>query len=478
MRPNGVPLSTPSQSTGDCRPILKSHAAPSFAHISTESFDAYKHGELAAVKSPSQMLVALNAHPESKCTTYANAVCNGKPVECVAVMHSSNLPATSNLLRYNSDSKKTGRVLDPVHPKASGYFRNVAKTKGRKSQADKTKPLLQHLDSIDLKLRGMLSARGIHSGDDIVLMVANDGEIDLFLNFACSCRAHNISLHNVVVVAGSSEIVSVVRATGAVGFYHENFATVERRASSGYLDKIFVEMMWYKAFSLWLTLRAGYHVLFQDLDLVWFRNPFEYFHGHRNATGGRFSSYLSDDGQRSLRYSPFYANSGFYYLRSTPSNINFAYGVMTSFDILQATGSHQNVFTMRLMENMDLLPSHRLFLNLLDFPSGVKYHHDKNYMRRVMEKKAHPYIFHMCWTANKKQKLENFALVKMWYVSSTCSLKALVPSNGDVYKKIVKRIGLGDGSDIGQHMQKTTREQSAKMFDALSGECCVFEGQL
>ncbi len=34
-------------------------------------------------------------------------------------------------------------------------------------------------------------------------MVVNEGEIDLYMNFACSCKLHNISLSNVIIFAGS-----------------------------------------------------------------------------------------------------------------------------------------------------------------------------------------------------------------------------------------------------------------------------------
>ena len=43
------------------------------------------------------------------------------------------------------------------------------------------------------------------------------------------------------------------------------------------MDKTFVDMMWYKAFSVYLLLRLKINVLFQDADLVWFRDPFPYF---------------------------------------------------------------------------------------------------------------------------------------------------------------------------------------------------------
>ena len=56
---------------------------------------------------------------------------------------------------------------------------------------------------IEGELDAKLQANGVKEGDDLVVMVINQGEIDLFLNFACSCKLHNISLSNVMVFAGS-----------------------------------------------------------------------------------------------------------------------------------------------------------------------------------------------------------------------------------------------------------------------------------
>ncbi len=43
----------------------------------------------------------------------------------------------------------------------------------------------------------------------------------------------------------------------------------------------------------------------------------------------------SDDGQRSMRYTPFYANSGFYYLLSTERSVYFTWSIMTAMDSIQ-----------------------------------------------------------------------------------------------------------------------------------------------
>lgn len=155
--------------------------------------------------------------------------------------------------------------------------------------------------------------------------------------------------------------------------------------------------MWYKSFSLWLMLHLGFSVLFQDLDLVWFQDPFQAFEliQTKNKWHRQIDAFLSDDGQRSMRYTPFYANSGFFYLRSCPETIHFAWRITISFDLLHITGSHQNIFTQRLMEALDLGRMRMFSLPIRHFPSGVKYSHDRPFMRAIRDGYEYPYIFHM-----------------------------------------------------------------------------------
>lgn len=48
-----------------------------------------------------------------------------------------------------------------------------------------------------------------------------------------------------------------------VGLYHESFAYAPHFASAEYLDQTFVDMMWYKCFSVHVSLRLGFNTLFQ-----------------------------------------------------------------------------------------------------------------------------------------------------------------------------------------------------------------------
>ncbi|RYG62152.1 hypothetical protein EON64_18125, partial [archaeon] len=203
-----------------------------------------------------------------------------------------------------------------------------------------------------------------------------------------------------VVFTSTPTLLPLLRAFGCIAIYHADaFPRVSAHSSFEYLDPIFIEMMWYKSFSVYALLSLGYHVLFQDVDIVYFQDPFRYFQDmqqQRSLAGLKpVDAFLSDDGQRSLRYAPFYANSGYYFLQSSEKTVYFAYSVLISFDLLHITGSHQNIFTLRLLEALDLYYLSTHFLPMRLFPSGVKFSHDRPYMRAIQDHHEHPYIFHM-----------------------------------------------------------------------------------
>ena len=90
---------------------------------------------------------------------------------------------------------------------------------------------------------------------------------------------------------------------------------------------------------------------------------------------------------------------------------------MISFPMIQRLGSHQNMYTQRLIETQTQFGMRSYFLGLEDFPNGFLYHHGRDYMKRLKEKKVAPFMFHMCWTQGKVDKLKYMKKSGMWYIS-------------------------------------------------------------
>jgi len=60
-----------------------------------------------------------------------------------------------------------------------------------------------------------------------------------------------------------------------------------------------------------MTLALGYDILFQDVDIVWYKNPVPFFQD-KSSPMQSFDVIFQDDGSRALFYSPYSANTGNY----------------------------------------------------------------------------------------------------------------------------------------------------------------------
>eukprot|EP01040_Poterioochromonas_malhamensis_P006286 gene6286-6766_t len=321
---------------------------------------------------------------------------------CLAIVYSQSINITESLVRVDQDIDIYGLSIsnpDPNHYYPSGFFRKVPKERGRERTKDKLGTFLQNFHEINQQFLDKVLSHNLQKGTDLVAMVVNEGELDLFLNFACSCYYHDISLNNILLFAGNQEMIPMVEATGAMAIFHPGYASVSKRAS----------------------VKNGYNVLFQDVDLVWFREPMEYFHNYTKYTDPNTVAFFSDDGQRSRRYTPVFANSGFYYLLSNSRSIYFTWSIMIAMDAIQVLGSHQNVFTTRLLEGLAINFGLIKLLSLEEFPTGIMYHHNRDYMKKIRNNQVHPYHFHMCWTQGKPDKLIYLRKAKMWYLTEECS---------------------------------------------------------
>lgn len=176
----------------------------------------------------------------------------------------------------------------------------------------------------------------------------------------------------------------------------------------------------------------------QDVDLVWFREPWDYLHSFISPMGVQTDIFWTDDGAHGLRYTPFFGNSGFYYVRWSRRTEYWAWSVVTAYDNMHTSGSHQNVVTMRTMEAMDLLNLTVKILPMNDFPNGAKFHNDKPYMKKIKEGLVHPYHFHMCWTSHRGDKVKYFKESDMWYLTAVCEAQGAVRPGGRIFENILR----------------------------------------
>lgn len=81
--------------------------------------------------------------------------------------------------------------------------------------------------------------------------------------------------------------------------------------------------------------------------------------------------------------------------------------------------SHQSTLIHYLSESTHLLGLKTFVLDQLMFASGQAYHENKPFLKRMLAKEVDsvPFVFHMCWTDNRENKVVYFKDVKLWFLS-------------------------------------------------------------
>ena len=183
-------------------------------------------------------------------------------------------------------------------------------------------------------------------------------------------------------------------------------------------------MMMAKVYCVQMTMMLGYDVLFSDVDMIWMKDPLEYFHDTSSPIYD-FDIYFQDDGSRGLFYAPYSANTGFYYIRQNDKTLHFFNSFLLSGDVILSTHSHQIALVGLLSEHASYygLKVKVISRESLDFPGGFNFHSRKEYMKDFIAGKIEPYIFHMSWTKNKDNKKKFFEQLGGWYLKDACSNK-------------------------------------------------------
>jgi Nucleotide-diphospho-sugar transferase len=168
-------------------------------------------------------------------------------------------------------------------------------------------------------------------------------------------------------------------------------------------------MMMAKVICVQLVSMLGYDFLFQDVDIIWFKNPLEYFKDPKSPAH-EFDVFFQDDGGHTTRYAPYSANSGFYFVRHNDRTRHFLTSLFSAGDLILKTNSHQQALIAVLSEHVSLygLKAKVLSREMEEFPGGYQWNMKSGkYMRAFFAGELHPYIFHMSWTLNKNNKVSN-----------------------------------------------------------------------
>jgi hypothetical protein len=246
------------------------------------------------------------------------------------------------------------------------------------------------------------------------LQVANEGVVDLLLNLLCSAKAAGVDTNNFVVFSGQQEYCTLIESLGVKAVLHKSLGDMPKEAAESYANRVFTKMMWLKVTSVYAALMSGFHVLFQDVDLVWMQDPIPFLVQHE-----KYDIIFMDDGARTPRFAPYFTNTGFYFVRNTPKSLHLLHRLSLAVGEIDFTASHQATLIRHMTELQGAFGLQILVLNDREFPSGRMYHEQQRYVNDVKKHRVTPYVWHMCWTANRDQKVVYYKDLGLWFLPVT-----------------------------------------------------------
>ena len=260
----------------------------------------------------------------------------------------------------------------------------------------------------------------------LVVLTSNKGQSEMFRNFVCNARAKGLDLSHVVMFATDKATAQLSRELG-IHVWHdvELFGSLPEEAADEYGDNIFSRMMMAKIYCVNLALTTGYNILFQDVDIVWHRNPLPFLLSKQFE---QWDMVFQDDGGRSPRYRPYSPNSGFYFVRNTPKTVYLFETFVRMGDMIQLMKSHQRVLNDLIIHFTTTKGLRVKVIKKGDdnvFPGGVEFHNKKQLMKEIIRGTRKPYIFHMSWTRNKENKQKFLEQLGEWYVQDKKNCKGL-----------------------------------------------------
>lgn len=198
--------------------------------------------------------------------------------QCVAIMNQYESFHLQKFMRLPESGKLDSHL--PLRLVNRG-----AQANGRKSTKPPTlddtnnywgvlKTYLEHFDSVTAKVQAV--ARNVAIQNTVVVLVCNQGQSELLINSICSARYRGISTDHIMVFATDEETKTMMEALGIAVVYDDS-QNLPKKAAGRYADATFAKMMLAKVWCVQQLVWLGFNVLFQDVDVIWFKDPLPYF---------------------------------------------------------------------------------------------------------------------------------------------------------------------------------------------------------
>jgi hypothetical protein len=94
----------------------------------------------------------------------------------------------------------------------------------------------------------------------------------------CNAKSKGLSniLQKIILFATDQETYDLATSMGITSYYSEAiFKKMPKEAAKEYADDTFRLMMFAKVYCVHIVSQLGYNFLFQDVDVIWYKNPLD-----------------------------------------------------------------------------------------------------------------------------------------------------------------------------------------------------------
>lgn len=243
-----------------------------------------------------------------------------------------------------------------------------------------------------------------------VVMAFNSGFSFLFLNWVKSCDKYEIPVRErTIVFAMDKKSSDLAEENGFHVCFDENSGLLKSIGTSVcFGDAEFTKHMFFQNAIIRDMLDTGCDFLFQDVDIVWLRDPFGFF-----GMNGRYDIEFMYDGANPY-HAPMHANTGFIYFHNRPPSRNFWNIIYNNFERVIQFRSQQNPVN----KYLGLVSNRGLSTNILPsdlFANGHLFYPDPKYECRLPQ---NPAVVHCSWTNDIEQKLKKYKINGLWFLDT------------------------------------------------------------
>jgi hypothetical protein len=273
---------------------------------------------------------------------------------------------------------------------------------------------LPRLDTVLARLKPVLAK--ISVDNTVVAMVCSMSQFSLLLNFACACHARGISIPgNIIIFATDKETAKLARELDFATFYDDEVFGRQDDSAPEHMNIVTAKVV-----ACHLVNLLGYDILFQDVDIVWYKDPLQLF---RDPTYSKFDIMFADDGSRWALQLPYAANTGFFYARNNERTRHLFRSWLFNLEILFAAFGDQPVMNTILPEESSLTGLRVKVLKIEEFPCGNTLYEPRyrDFRKDLLEnKRNNTYILHVNWT-HKREKVGFVKQLGIYYVQENCT---------------------------------------------------------